>query len=101
MERAALQPIELDVEMAYDLRAAGVADDLSATIDYGAVFGMCREIVEEHSFQLLEAIAEAVAGRVLERTPATAVRVHVRKLRVPVDGRLRYAGVTIERSRSA
>lgn len=99
-ERATRQPIEVDVEMAHDLRAAGATDDLAATIDYGTVFAMCRSIVEEQTFWLLEAIAEAIAARVLDRTRATAVRVRVRKVRVPVDGRLDFAAVEIERARS-
>ena len=46
-ERSELQPIEVDVEMTPDLRAAGQADDLAQTIDYGDVFELCRGLVEE------------------------------------------------------
>jgi dihydroneopterin aldolase len=98
-ERATLQPIEVDVEMAFDLAEAGRTDDLARTVDYGWVFGLCREIAEGRTFNLLEALAESIAAVILDRAPVGQVRVRVRKLRVPVEGRLEYAGVEIVRSR--
>ncbi len=99
-ERSVRQPIELDVEMTLDLGEAGRTDDLGATVDYGAVFRLCRDLVELGEFRLLEAVAERVAAEVLATTPAGAVLVRVRKLHVPVDGRIEHAGVQIARRRS-
>ena len=99
-ERADEQEIDIDVEMEVDLAAAGKSDDLEQTVNYAKVFKACRAIVEEQSFHLLEAIAEAIATRLLsdfERIEAVTVR--VRKPGVPIDGRLEYAGVEIERRR--
>jgi 7,8-dihydroneopterin aldolase/epimerase/oxygenase len=99
-ERAEPQEIEVDLEVAADLAAAGASDDLAQTIDYGALFETCRAVVEERSFSLLEAIAEQIAAEVLRGyPPARAVVVRVRKPGVPIDGRLEWAGVTVERSR--
>ena len=98
-ERASPQPIELDVELRVDLAAAGKSDELSDTVDYGDVFDACRRIVEGRSFRLLEAIAEAVAGEILQRTRVEEVAVRVRKLRVPVSGQLDHTRVEITRSR--
>ncbi len=99
-ERADPQHIELDVELTLDLRDAGRTDDLEQTVDYGDVFERCRAIVEERSFHLLEGIAEAVAVDLLSSFPRLeSVLVRVRKLGVPIDGVLDYAGVEIERSR--
>jgi dihydroneopterin aldolase len=99
-ERELTQTIELDVELRLDLRAAGQSDDLGQTIDYAAVFEVCRAQVEEHSYRLLEALAEGLAAEILDRfTLARAVVVEARKPGVPIDGVIDHAGVRIERSR--
>jgi len=99
-ERSAEQEIDVDIELEADLARAGASDDLADTVNYSRVFDACREVVEGHSFKLLEAIAEAIATRLLaDFQPVRAVTVRVRKPGVPIDGRLEYAGVTIERRR--
>lgn len=99
-ERADEQEIEVDVELELDLAPAGASDDLARTVNYSRVFDACREVVEEGRFHLLEAIAAAIANRVLSDFEAVdGVTVRVRKPGVPIDGRLDYAGVDIERRR--
>jgi 7,8-dihydroneopterin aldolase/epimerase/oxygenase len=100
-ERADEQEIDVDVEMQVDLAPAGQSDDLEQTVNYSSAFKACREIVETQSFHLLEAIAETIATRLLNDFPRLeAVTVRVRKPGVPIDGRLEYAGVAIERRRA-
>ncbi len=99
-EQLTPQPFEVDVELRLDLRVAGQTDDLEETIDYGQVFEVCREIVESTRFNLLEALAEAIAHEVLAGFPALEVTVRVRKPRVILGGRIRAAGVEIQRRRS-
>lgn len=96
-EREWPQLIELDVELWLDLSLAGRSDDLAATVDYGPVIELCRDIVERRSFRLLEAIAEAVAATILDATVAETVVVRVRKPAVPIDADLDFAGVEIRR----
>jgi dihydroneopterin aldolase len=99
-ERAEVQEIDVDVELEADLSPAGASDELAQTVNYSRVFAACREVVEEGSFHLLEAIAEAVARRLLtDNQRIEAVTVRVRKPGVPIDGVLGYAGVVIERRR--
>ena len=100
-ERSEPQPIEVDVELALDLRAAGVEDDLDRTADYSRAYELCREVVETASFRLLEAIAEAIAHELLVAYPfVREVTVRVRKMRL--RGRtLASAGVEIARRPSA
>jgi len=99
-ERNEPQVIEVDVEMTTDLRAAGQADDLEQTVDYGEVFQHCRRIAEEGAFHLLEGIAESIASDLLSGFPRIeSLRIRVRKPGVPIDGVLDYAGVEIERAR--
>ncbi|MFL5757621.1 MAG: dihydroneopterin aldolase [Chloroflexota bacterium] len=96
-ERAEPQPFEVDVELALDLAAAGSTDDLARTVDYSAVYDVCRRIVETGSYQLLEAIAETIATEVLADYPVDEVVVRVRKPAVRLGGPLRHAGVEIRR----
>jgi dihydroneopterin aldolase len=98
-ERAFPQEIEVDLEVETDLAPAGASDDLSATIDYGPLIELCRGVVEDRSFHLLEGIAVSIASAVLSSTGASAVTVRVRKLAVPVDADLDFAQVEIHRER--
>ncbi|CAN5591651.1 dihydroneopterin aldolase [soil metagenome] len=100
-ERAEAQQIQVHLEATLDLAPAGRSDELADTVDYGQVYEVCREVVEERSFHLLEAIAEAIAGSVLERfARVESVSVRVDKPGLPIDGQLERAGVMVERARS-
>ena len=99
-EQEVPQPFEVDVELSLDLAPAGIADDLAKTVDYGAVFEVCRQVVESTSFRLIEALAEALAHEILAEFSVIEVGIRVRKLQPPIDGTLGYAGVEIWRRRS-
>ena len=94
------QRFEVDVELALDLAPAGRSDDLAQTIDYGRVFETCRRIVESTRFDLIEALAEAIANEILAESAADEVTVRVRKPEVRLGGTLRFAGVEIRRRRT-
>jgi dihydroneopterin aldolase len=99
-ERELGQTYRVDVSLQHDLSRAGRSDTLADTIDYGAVFAAVREIVEGEPRQLVEAVAERVASRLLGGTPARAVRVLVAKPHPPVAGAdIDEEAVEIERSR--
>lgn len=100
-EQRTPQPFEVDVELALNLQPAGLADDLALTIDYGRVFETCRQIVESTRFNLLEALAEAIAQELLAQFPATEVTVRIRKPKVALGGPFRAAGIEIRRRRPA
>ena len=99
-ELAKAQPFEVDVEIHLDTRPAGLADDLSKTVDYADAFEICRSVVEGPSRRLIEAIAEEIAQKLLARSEslgASEVVVRVRKPRAPLPGRLDHAAVEITR----
>lgn len=88
-ERVTAQPFEVDVVLHADLSEAAERDEIAATVDYSTVFDMVRAIVEGRSFDLIEALAGAIAAAVLAATdPArvNAVEVRVRKPQAPLDG---------------
>jgi dihydroneopterin aldolase len=98
-ERATPQPFEVDVELELDLAPAGTSDRLEETVDYGQVYRRCREIVEEGSYRLIEALAQAIAEALLAAHPVEAVVVRVRKPAVQLGGPLDHAMVEIRRAR--
>jgi dihydroneopterin aldolase len=100
-ERQEAQEFGVDIELVHELGPAGRADDLARTIDYGAVFELCREVVTGTSFRLIEALAEALAHEILAAFAVGEVVVRVRKLHPPIDGTLAWAGVEIVRRRPA
>ena len=83
-----------------NLQPAGTDDDLTKSVDYGAVYGVVRQIVESTSFRLLEALAEAISHEILTEFPVLEVGIRVRKPAVQLGGPIDYAGVEIWRRRS-
>lgn len=99
-EKVEAQRFEVDVELVLDVQPAGLDDDLSRTVDYGSVYQITRQVVESTTFNLIEALAEAIAHEVLGANPlGDEVVVRIRKPDVRLDGPLAYAGVEIRRRR--
>jgi 7,8-dihydroneopterin aldolase/epimerase/oxygenase len=79
---------------------AGVrSDQLADTVDYTAVVARVREVSDRHRFNLIEALAAAVADDLLHHFPASRVRVRVRKPEVQLEAPAEYTAATVERSR--
>jgi dihydroneopterin aldolase len=98
-ERERAQPLELDLDVAVDLRAAGRTDDLGDTVDYGALCTVVTEIVAGAEPLLLERLATLVAeGALAADDRVRAVDVVVRKLRPPVPHDLASSGVRVRRT---
>jgi 7,8-dihydroneopterin aldolase/epimerase/oxygenase len=89
------QTIILDIEIGYDLSKSCQSDAIEDTIDYGQVVARIRETLTEHSFKLVEALAEHVCQLVLKEFKATSVKVKVAKPNI-LPG-LKSLGVVIAR----
>ena len=99
-EKLEAQRFEVDVELVLDVQPAGLEDDLAKTVDYGTVYQTARQVVESTTFNLIEALAEAIAHEVLsEHARVDEVVVRVRKPEVRLGGPLAFAGVEIRRVR--
>jgi dihydroneopterin aldolase len=100
-ERAQDQPLEIDLDLAVDLGAAGASDDLVDTVDYGAVCTAVAATVVEGHVALLEHLAARVADAVFRLDERIgAVDLTIRKLRPPVPVDLATSGVHIVRTRA-
>ncbi len=83
------------------LGPAGNSDLLVDTVDYAGIAEMAaRIVIGPPSFQLLEALAGAVADATLSYDPRIgAVTVHLRKLQPPLAVDIATVGIRITRHR--
>jgi dihydroneopterin aldolase len=100
-ERSLGQRFSVDLEVEVDLRRAGHSDDLRDTVSYTHLYRAVREIMEGPSRNLLEALAEEIAARLLADFPVEAARVRVVKLSPPIPGAALTAWVEVSRHRDS
>ena len=79
-ERTCAQPLKIDLILFVDVRKAADSDHLNDTVDYGAVVTWIREDINQHAFQLLEALAEHIATQLLLLFSIKKIEVTVHKL---------------------
>jgi dihydroneopterin aldolase len=89
----------VDAELAVDLQAAAVSDDVGATVDYGLVMQRIVEIGTKNRVNLLERLAGLVSEALLREFPVSEVRVRIRKLTPPLGGLVGVPGVEVVRRR--
>lgn len=98
-ERARGQPFTVDVEIHCNLEEASRSDDLASTADYREIYARVREVVEGQRFSLLEALAGAIADRLLSLPLVESVCVRVHKPRVRLGGIVGDVAVEVYRAR--
>jgi dihydroneopterin aldolase len=93
------QRFRVTVSLATNLVEAGETDDLEKTVNYAEVYELCKEIVEGMPKKLIEAVAEKIAGDLLNRysSKVTGVRVVLVKPDPPIAGH--YASVSVDITR--
>ena len=78
-ERKIRQTIVIDLEMSADIAKAAATDDINDTLDYKGVAKRVQQFVADSSFQLVETLAERIAGVVRDEFDVDWVRVQVHK----------------------
>lgn len=94
-ERKIRQKVVIDLEMGTDIAKAAASDHIDDTLNYKAVAKRVTTFVEESEFQLVETLAERIAGIIRDEFSVPWVRVTVNK-----PGAIRGSeavGVQIER----
>jgi dihydroneopterin aldolase len=94
-ERRTRQRLILDIEIGVDIRAAAATDNIEDTLNYKAVAKRVIAFVSDSNFQLVETLAENVAGIILSEFNVPWCRLRLNK-----QGAVRGArdvGVIIER----
>ena len=99
-ERKHLQPFIVDVELYLDLSKSGKSDDLADTVDYVQVFNEVKKIVTGTPRNLIEAVAEDIAGSLLKQfIQIESLRITIHKPAAPIAETFNGAAVSIFRSR--
>jgi len=93
------QTFVVDVEMEVDLTQAGTSDDLADTVNYAEVATDVVALVEGESLDLIEALADRIAAKVLTRPLVESVVVTVHKPQAPVGHPFTDVAVTVKRLR--
>ena len=79
------QTFFVSAELFLDLRPAGTADDLTKTVNYAMVCEDIRRMMQEETYDLIEAAAEAVAeGILLSYSVVKRVHIIVSKPQAPI-----------------
>lgn len=96
-ERERKQTVSIDLDLGCDIRAAAFSDDLADALDYKSISHRVVDFVAQSEFQLVETLAEAVAGIVLAEFPVPWLRLRVGKPGAVTGSK--DTGVIIERHR--
>ena len=98
-ERVHGQQFVVDVLVWFDLGPAAATDELSATLDYGALAGKAAQIVGGAPCKLIETVAARIAADVLTDHRVQAVEVTVHKPAAPIPLDFADVAVTVRRCR--
>ena len=98
-ERRDGQEFVVDITVWIDLDRAAASDDLTDTLDYGALAERVTDIVGGPARNLIETVAAEIADDVMGDERVQAVEVVVHKPRAPVPLAFNDVAVTIHRSR--
>lgn len=97
-EREAGQEFIVDAVVWVDTSAAAASDDLSATVDYGALAGRMAGIIAGEPADLIETLAQRLASACLQDTRVRHAEITVHKPSAPVGVPVADVSVTIRRS---
>ena len=78
-ERKIRQTVIIDLEMSADIAKAAATDSVEDTLNYKSVAKRVQEFVRDSSFQLVETLAERIAGIIRDEFDVAWVRVRVHK----------------------
>lgn len=94
-ERQIRQTIVLDIEMAFDIKAAAATDDIAYALDYKTVSDRVVQFVETSEFFLVETLIERIAELLLGEFNIAWVKIVLNKR--GAISRARDVGIIIER----
>jgi dihydroneopterin aldolase len=99
-ERREGQRFIVDAVLSVDSRFAAASDDLNDTVDYGGLAQRLLAAVESDPVNLIETLAQRLAGICLASERVSAVEITVHKPEAPTGVNLDDVTITITRDRS-
>jgi dihydroneopterin aldolase len=97
-EQTTPREILVSVTLSTDMTQAAMNDDIDATVNYAILAKSLQEFIETHNFLTIEALAEALAGLILEDRKVQEVWLRVEKPGAVPDAEM--VGVEITRRRT-
>jgi 7,8-dihydroneopterin aldolase/epimerase/oxygenase len=97
-ERRDGQVFLIDLALSFDTRRAAASDDLHDTVDYGSLVTKVKAAVESDPVDLVETLAERVAGICLQDGRVLSVDVTVHKPHAPIEATFADVALTITRT---
>jgi 7,8-dihydroneopterin aldolase/epimerase/oxygenase len=98
-ERRQGQTFVIDLTLGLDTASAAVSDDLRDTVDYGSLVASVQAAVETDPVDLIETLAQRIAGVCLLDDRVQWVRVTVHKPDAPIEATFADVALTITRKR--
>ncbi len=98
-EREQGQDFVVDVVLELDLAPAAASDEVTDTVHYGELAGRLVEIVGGEPVDLIETLADRLAGACLADPRVAAATVTVHKPQAPIPHEFADVSVTLRRSR--
>ena len=99
VERRDGQTFVVDLTLGVDTSTAAASDDLRDTVDYGSLVASVQAAVETDPVDLIETLAQRIAGVCLLDNRVEWARVTVHKPDAPIGRRSRTSRLTITRKR--
>lgn len=93
------QVFVIDLTLGVNTRSAAASDDLRDTVDYGSLVAQVMAAVTRDPVDLIETLAERVAGVCLLDSRVEWARVTVHKPDAPIEARFSDVTLTITRHR--
>lgn len=98
-ERADGQDFVVDATLELDLAPAARSDDVRDTVHYGELAGRLVAVVTGEPVNLIETLADRLAGECLADARVRAATVTVHKPQAPIPHEFRDVAVTVRRER--
>ncbi|MDE7079684.1 MAG: 2-amino-4-hydroxy-6-hydroxymethyldihydropteridine diphosphokinase [Clostridia bacterium] len=98
-EKTKTQPFVFDCSLEYDFEKAAISDDLSLTLDYGAIMQDITAFCKQNSFDLIETLCYRAAEMLMVKYPINAIYMTVKKPKAPVDLPFENVSVSVELKR--
>ena len=98
-EREQGQRFVIDAEVAVDMRDAAARDELARTVNYAELTAAILAAAADEPVDLIETLAERLAGVALRFAGVTAARITVHKPDAPIDAQFADVSVRVVRRR--
>jgi 7,8-dihydroneopterin aldolase/epimerase/oxygenase len=90
----------VDLYLTYDMQDAARSDKLVDSVDYSAVYEICKRLLEKERVKLLETLGDRLLNAILAECPRVMrVELTIKKPSAPIPGVLDYVAVEASRDR--